>query len=457
MQSVSEPVCCSAPGKVLLTGGYLILQREYSGLVLTTSARFFSSVRSLQGKEPRIVVHSPQFHAVIEFELVFGPEVAVIHKSGTANPFIENALLLSLNAALLSVGDDRVRLLCSSGLQVVIQGDNSFYSQDTQLSQRSLPATVSSLRQLPRFAPLDSGPLRKTGLGSSAALTTSLTAALLVYLGAVDCAQLGASGGADSRSGRALVHNVSQAAHCAAQGKLGSGFDVSAAAFGSQQYRRFSPSILQPLLSALSSESIGAALGDLLGAEAGWDSEVRPLSLPDGFRLLLGDVGRGSNTPNMVSKVLRWRDAASADSVRVITQLGRFNQEVAEGISSLKRPTASESERSAQLQAVRTSFVEVRRLLREMGTLAEVDIEPPTQQELCDATMALPGVLFCGVPGAGGYDAICAVAVDDDAAARVQALWESRSVLLLDLAEDHEGVRLESPDEHFSTSTLAVS
>jgi phosphomevalonate kinase len=33
-----------------------------------------------------------------------------------------------------------------------------------------------------------------------------------------------------------------------AQGKVGSGFDVSAAVFGSQVYNRFDPRVIQPLL-----------------------------------------------------------------------------------------------------------------------------------------------------------------------------------------------------------------
>ncbi len=46
---------------------------------------------------------------------------------------------------------------------------------------------------------------------------------------------------------RDKLHNLAQAAHCAAQGKVGSGFDVGAAVFGSCSYRRFSPSILEGL------------------------------------------------------------------------------------------------------------------------------------------------------------------------------------------------------------------
>lgn len=40
-----------------------------------------------------------------------------------------------------------------------------------------------------------------------------------------------------------LVHNLTQYAHCFSQGKIGSGFDVSAAVYGSQIYQRFSPEI----------------------------------------------------------------------------------------------------------------------------------------------------------------------------------------------------------------------
>lgn len=48
--------------------------------------------------------------------------------------------------------------------------------------------------------------------------------------------------------GRNLAHNLAQFVHCLAQGKVGSGFDVSAAVFGSQLYTRFNPARLQPLM-----------------------------------------------------------------------------------------------------------------------------------------------------------------------------------------------------------------
>lgn len=86
--------------------------------------------------------------------------------------------------------------------------------------------------------------MHKTGLGSSAALITSLVTSLLLQLSVITPGDF-AEG---PSQGRNLAHNLAQFVHCLAQGKVGSGFDVSAAAFGSQLYTRFDPARLQPLM-----------------------------------------------------------------------------------------------------------------------------------------------------------------------------------------------------------------
>ena len=57
------------------------------------------------------------------------------------------------------------------------------------------------------------------------------------------------------------MHNLAQYCHCYAQGKVGSGFDVSAAVYGSQRYRRFSPSVLDALLATATVNATNATLG----------------------------------------------------------------------------------------------------------------------------------------------------------------------------------------------------
>lgn len=60
-----SPKAVSAPGKVLLAGGYLVLDRDYTGLVFGLDARIHVCVEPIQTKEgvtlSEIIVKSPQF------------------------------------------------------------------------------------------------------------------------------------------------------------------------------------------------------------------------------------------------------------------------------------------------------------------------------------------------------------------------------------------------------------
>ena len=51
----------SAPGKVLLAGGYLVLDPKYSGLIVSTSARFYCVAKSSDRQRCNVRVRSPQF------------------------------------------------------------------------------------------------------------------------------------------------------------------------------------------------------------------------------------------------------------------------------------------------------------------------------------------------------------------------------------------------------------
>lgn len=61
-----KSVTTSAPGKVLLAGGYLILDRKYQGLVFGLDARIHVHVRAgtkegALGEGTPVLVRSPQF------------------------------------------------------------------------------------------------------------------------------------------------------------------------------------------------------------------------------------------------------------------------------------------------------------------------------------------------------------------------------------------------------------
>lgn len=258
------------------------------------------------------------------------------------------ALLYALHLTIEVLGVEASRARLGHGIDLVIVGDNDYYSHRVDvrtllLTQGKAP-TLATLHALEPFAEQQCTlrDVHKTGLGSSAAMTTSFMAGLLLHLGVVNqdeqrnltLASLG------------LVHNAAQLAHCAAQGKVGSGFDVSSSVWGSQLYRRFDPTLIQDVMrdevgvrilakgttptaspsgpirllpvldprnprwhpAPTESKGLPTAVEGMMAlahASSGSDSVARPapLQLPPGIRMCLADVDAGSNTRTLVGQV----------------------------------------------------------------------------------------------------------------------------------------------------------
>nr|AKA59152.1 phosphomevalonate kinase [Wolfiporia cocos]API68656.1 phosphomevalonate kinase [Wolfiporia cocos] len=490
----------SSPGKVLLAGGYLVLDPAYSGVVVSTSARFYTVIQDLDeaatiarakaARSIEIRVRSPQFvdatwvYVVsFDFDGVRVEQVADnVSSTSTRNKFVHLALERTLALALEATGAGALQNRLSYGLDITIVGDNDFYSQRAQLESSGLPPTLASLSQLPPFSPtgVRLPEVHKTGLGSSAALITSLVSSLLVHLSVIPRDELVSE---EPTAGRRLAHNLSQYVHCLAQGKVGSGFDVSAAVFGSQLYTRFDPAVLQPLMS----DEVAAPqpLLPIISPEnVAWNYRIAPFKLPPLTRLMLADVDAGSNTPSLVGQVLRWRTESSEIANALWKTLDQINLALSQTLLKLSELHAHDPKAYSKavkylstLQAVQwlflnpntpaveqdvmDAFTEVQRLseavrakMREMGNLSGAAIEPPEQTALLDACVSVAGVIGGGVPGAGGYDAIWLLALDPENCPsaelptsrieRVWAEWKGLDVSPLSASESAaRGVRLE--------------
>ena len=171
-------ITCSAGGKVLLTGAYLVLSEVYSGLVMAVDARIYTSCSLLSSlpedlstsslgsfneekrKEWRVVfeIVSEQLGFVSRYVVVFGtgeegPFVA-LHplnpQEHNPNPYFESAILFSCSSlfALLikekegeveEAGEELFGRLGGGkglGVRLVVRADNHFYSQHRNLKER---------------------------------------------------------------------------------------------------------------------------------------------------------------------------------------------------------------------------------------------------------------------------------------------------------------------------------
>lgn len=531
-------IAVSAPGKVLFAGGFLVLDRQHTGLVFGLDARIHVSIEPWEdcqlesGKEgndiatsqvhsqAHVQVTSPQFrdakwvyrvsenvprtdqrkptqddgHVSVNVSQIVDSKSPF---TTTSNKFVETTLRYALTYLShhrhADSGSDSNSVSprpAFQNLNITILADDDYYSQSAGSSQPQDSNTGFS-----DFG-VTLSQAHKTGLGSSAALVTALAGALLAFH----------ASNSDTSNSATLdltrLHNLAQAAHCAAQGKIGSGFDVAAAVYGSCLYRRFSPSILESIGEASSagfSERLHLCVDDLnLDGNKTWDVEVksRAVQVPESLMLVMCDVDCGSETPGMVRKVLKWRsdNPEEAGVLWAALQLGQEDLclELArvsdrEGLIHREGANANANANAAgvdggvevdqqfthKFQPLADIISTIRSLVREMSVKSAVPIEPPVITELLDFCTGLPGVVGGVAPGAGGYDAVALVVRNDpDVVKHVQTKlegWKSSrgpgttvsgdgnddaaatrigKVRLLGVKQEKEGVRVEQTDRY---------
>ncbi|KUJ16309.1 Phosphomevalonate kinase, partial [Mollisia scopiformis] len=432
------PTAVSAPGKVFLAGGYLVLDRAYTALVFALSARVHVLVHDIdtsQGVDlAEIVVQSPQFRdatwnhgyhlagdqgGVVVTQLQGGSQAA-----SSRNPFVETALLYALTYISSVLPSTTIK-----PAKVTILADNDYYSNTSSTTLPSYPKFSDFAVRLQDA--------HKTGLGSSAALVTAFTGALLTHYLPSTLFSL------STPEGRSKLHNLAQVAHCAAQGKVGSGFDIATAVYGTCVYRRFSPSILASLgepASAKFSVRVQHIVDDT-DPSIKWDTEISKngVTIPEGMALVMCDVDCGSQTVSMVKKVLEWRKSVPEEAKELWDELQACNDVLAEKL------------RKGCMVELGEAFVAIRALIRDMTEASGVPIEPKEQTELLDAvTREVEGVAGGVVPGAGGYDAIVLLVRDDEetmggieAFCRKWSEEKRGNVKLLNARGELEGARVE--------------
>ncbi|CAO2650364.1 Nn.00g016560.m01.CDS01 [Neocucurbitaria sp. VM-36] len=410
MSEPLTPTAVSCPAKVFVAGGYLVLDREYTALVFSLDARIHTVVEPLKTTAgvyiSEIVVTSPQFQGAIwEYgyrsqeadggiavtQLSVGHEQSI---SASKNPFIETALTYALTYIWTLQPNQRI---ASSSIRIL--ADQPYYSNPG--TQRATDSRFLDFNVTLKDA-------HKTGLGSSAALVTSFTAAVLSFYLPKSLFDL------QSEKGQQVLHNLSQASHSHAQGKVGSGFDVASAVFGSCLYRRFSPSLLSGLPQP-SSPGFASQLRSLIEGDE-WDTEIRKsaIKMPKGLRLVMCDVDCGSETPGMVRKVLAWRQENKEEADGIWKELQQGNEALAAELTRLAAADPVPGDGKDKYDKLREIIHKNRALIRQMGKASGVPIEPPQQTHLLDYCSNLDGVIGGVVPGAGGYDAVVLFVEDNE-------------------------------------------
>ena len=145
---------CSAPGKVLIVGGYLILDRPNKGLVISTTARFHSKIEKGKSLSNRsdipIRVCSPQFSVEHQIMIQFNEESSSFMLVGESVDSVPVYVRLCLQIALglsqrMNSDSDSFWSSLENGITITLCADNDFYSQQQLVSNCSIIIVVSEL------------------------------------------------------------------------------------------------------------------------------------------------------------------------------------------------------------------------------------------------------------------------------------------------------------------------
>lgn len=155
LQNIHQTVTVSCPGKVLIAGGYLVLERPNVGVTIAGTSRFFTTVKCFPQADPsatvlKIVVDSPQFYEQYEYSYDYEKDVISIAPHSPGNTFVEKCLYMSLTFVKHYIGiqafQDTMKILAKRGyLGIKLRADNDFYSHSEQVSMYSRAFLDSNL------------------------------------------------------------------------------------------------------------------------------------------------------------------------------------------------------------------------------------------------------------------------------------------------------------------------
>ena len=410
---------CKASGKVLITGGYLIIFNQYNGISIALNCYFHSIIKSSMFGNT-IHVFCPQWKSkMLLFELnKKNFEVILVNKHCFQNVFIQTAL----NCFFQYISQKNKSLLYDKlnnhGIFIKLFGDKSFYQ------------TINDTNN-------NSGN-RKIGLGSSAALTVSLIKCLFKYFGI------------NLSKNMHEFHSLCQLSHYISQEKVGSGFDISTAVYGSIIFKR--PRIVNiddnEFKNKLNSfKNINSLIHCIE------ECKFESISIPHNILLLMGIPNKsfGTKTVGMVRNVLKWKNNNPNDCSMIWNKLNNYNNSIInifQKMNSLYQSnpkqynTMIQSWTNKQITAsnlltqLKTSLKNIKELQRSMSIKSKVDIIPESIYNILIKTESDNDfIIGSGCPGAGGYDAVYILCVNNkpNIFNTIKNYWFSKDIGMIDI------------------------
>ncbi len=373
----------SAPGKLFVSGEWSILEPGNSAIVAAVNRRVHAEIEALTGGY--ISIYADDFK-IRDVRLRFDGSVKYITNADTQTKekikFVVAAMEIALQYIKKKAGTTKTFKIHTWGEDLNINVD---------------------------------GEQKKVGFGSSAAAVVATIASILEFHGF------------SISKNKEEIYKLAAIAHYNAQGKIGSGFDIAASAYGGI-FHYVAPDTKLVIDAINKNEKNVEEV-----VESKWPLlHIEPLPEIASLRFGVCWTKSSADTVDMVKSMREWRLLHSEDYNAIIKEIGVLAESIVVEWKSRNKDNIIKMLRKNE------------DLLRKLGNISGLPIETPDLKKLSDIAnnFGAAGKLS----GAGGGDCGIAICFSEDVIEKIKSEWQYNGLTPLDTTIDYKGVSL----EHYS-------
>ncbi len=260
------------------------------------------------------------------------------------------------------------------------------------------------------LAKFPDGTTAKVGFGSSAAVCVAIVGAILKFNGH----------NLSDKKTKDVVFKTACTAHYLAQGKVGSSFDIAASTYGGALvYTRFDPNWL------VKEMACGKSVAEIMDEE--WPAfTAENISLPKDFELLVGFVGYGASTKELILKLNSFKEGQKEHYWQIINSIKGITTEL---IQSIKENNAVK---------IAEALKQNRKQLQDLSNSSQNNLE--TKELALLADIAEKNGCAGKQSGAGGGDCGIAISFDKKKSEAIKKEWAANKIVPLNVKIDFKGV-----------------
>ncbi|WP_404457130.1 phosphomevalonate kinase [Oceanobacillus kapialis] len=361
----NTPMTIKVPGKLMIAGEFAVLEPHHQLVVMAVDRYVYTTIE--ESNQNYVSLHDFQ---LIDLNWDYENGKLTIHTDHPKTVFVQEAMRIAM-----------------------------VYLHEKNIQPGPFAISVKS--------ELDDASGKKYGLGSSAAVVTSIISAILTkYFPTYT---------------KELLFKLAALAHVNVQGN-GSGADIAASAYGGfLQYASFQAGWLK----AASKEA--KSLSGLVEGE--WEYlSLQPLRIPNNVYVCVGWTGKPASTAKLVDELMKLKDTDPAAYQTFLDASEKAVYTFLKGVN--------ESNTDLLFEGVKRN----RAALARVGNQANVAIETPLLRTLCDLAEEYGGAGKSS--GAGGGDCGIAFMPSKEQADELMEAWEKAGITPLTIKPSSIGASI---------------